>query len=150
MTTGVKPVTVPCRGRSIVRLPTSWFQYMPAISLSYAIINHTVAYRVRFPSAPPRVRCLLSCGVRTPLQVKAETPMKKAVYNCISVATLPINQRLKFRRNACVNGLNFLVTCYGDALTLPQKLDCTKLFGGKCWDRTNAPLSGRQVSNLLP
>ena len=32
--------------------------------LAFTIIKSTVAYRVRFPSAPPRLGCLLTCGVR--------------------------------------------------------------------------------------
>jgi len=46
------------------RLDIGTHDYCCVSAYASTIINHTVAYRVRFPSAPPRLGCLLSCGVR--------------------------------------------------------------------------------------
>ena len=69
------------------------------------------AYRVRFPSAPPRLGCLLSCGVR----LSSET--KKAV-------TTALGRNPLARANACVTAFTLLLS------TTTNSLYHKKVVGG--------------------
>ena len=89
---------------------TDWIPYTPDLLMRPVarIIQELppslAAYRVRFPSAPPRLGCLLSCGVRS-------SEMKKAV-----TTALGRNLRVSPKANACVTAFTLLLSTTTNSL----------------------------------